>query len=108
MNPATKARLADLRARAAVKPCGTRAKYIAAKCRCMLCRAANSRYVGYTKAQLAHWLGAKMPALQVGKKNVTPRMAMRVEKLYLAIEAGKMKRALLALAADSFVIDSKD
>lgn len=25
-------------------PCGTRAKYIGARCRCMLCRAANSRY----------------------------------------------------------------
>lgn len=25
-------------------PCGTRAKYVAGGCRCMLCRAANSRY----------------------------------------------------------------
>lgn len=25
-------------------PCGSRAKYIGARCRCMLCRAANSRY----------------------------------------------------------------
>lgn len=25
-------------------PCGTRAKYMGARCRCMLCRAANSRY----------------------------------------------------------------
>lgn len=25
-------------------PCGSRAKYVGARCRCMLCRAANSRY----------------------------------------------------------------
>lgn len=37
-------RLAAIRAKAATLPHGTRARYIAEPCRCMLCRAANSRY----------------------------------------------------------------
>ena len=37
-------RIARLHDTAAQGPCGTRAKYIGAHCRCMLCRAANSRY----------------------------------------------------------------
>ena len=34
----------SIRAAAAERPHGTRARYVAGKCRCLLCRAANSRY----------------------------------------------------------------
>lgn len=37
-------RIARLQQAAAQKAHGTRARYVAGKCRCMLCRAANSRY----------------------------------------------------------------
>lgn len=37
---------------------------------------------GYTKTQLAHALGGKSPALQVGQEQVTVRTAYEVRKLY--------------------------
>lgn len=50
---------------------------------------------GYTKLQLATWLGMKAgtPSLQVHKKIVTVRTAVKVERLYLGIEAGRYQRA---------------
>lgn len=40
-------------------PCGVRAKYVAAKCRCMLCRAAASRYESerLAKRKAGEWNG---------------------------------------------------
>lgn len=37
-------RIAALTASAALKPCGTRAKYVGCKCRCRKCRTANANY----------------------------------------------------------------
>ena len=37
-------RIEAVRATAAMRPHGTRARYVAGRCRCMQCRAANSRY----------------------------------------------------------------
>jgi hypothetical protein len=37
-------RIGAIRPTAAQSPHGTRARYVAAWCRCLLCRAANSRY----------------------------------------------------------------
>lgn len=47
---------------------------------------------GYTKAQLARWLGYKSPALQIRKDWITWRRAVAVEKLYRGIEAGRYAR----------------
>jgi hypothetical protein len=41
---------------------------------------------GYTRTQLAHALGGKSHALQVGKEQVTVRMAYEVRRLYLKCE----------------------
>ena len=43
MKEETKQKMRKLREYAASRPCGTRAKYVSG-CRCMVCRAANSRY----------------------------------------------------------------
>ena len=50
---------------------------------------------GYTRVQLARWLGskAKMPSLQLKKDFVTARNAMRVERMHEAVKAGKLRRA---------------
>ena len=49
---------------------------------------------GYTKTQLAQWLGYKTPALQLKRgAPITVRNANRVEKLYKLINDGKMRRA---------------
>jgi len=49
---------------------------------------------GYTKRQLAKWLGYKSPALQWKRgKPITVRNAGRMERLYKLIDAGKMRRA---------------
>lgn len=48
---------------------------------------------GYTKAQLATWLlGRPALALQVRRDRITARTAMRVERLYQAINEGRMRR----------------
>lgn len=49
---------------------------------------------GYSKTQLAAWLGskAKVPALQIGALKCTAAMALRVEKLAAEIAAGKRRR----------------
>lgn len=47
---------------------------------------------GYSKGQLALWLGRKTPALQVRKDWITWRTAVAVEKLYRGIEAGRYQR----------------
>jgi hypothetical protein len=49
---------------------------------------------GYTRVQLARWLGskAKMPSLQLKTDFVTARSAMRVERMYEAVKAGKLRR----------------
>ena len=44
MTPDAQERIAAIRRTAAQSPHGTRARYIAARCRCLLCRAAASRY----------------------------------------------------------------
>ncbi len=47
---------------------------------------------GYSKAQLARWLGYKHPALQIRADWITYRRAVDVEKLYRGIEAGRYSR----------------
>lgn len=48
---------------------------------------------GYTKTQLASWLlGRPAHALQVNRDRITARTAMRVERMYAAINDGKMRR----------------
>ncbi len=47
---------------------------------------------GYSKAQLARWLGHKVPALQMRRDWVIARTASKVERLARLIEAGKMQR----------------
>ena|SRR5579872_3082213 len=47
---------------------------------------------GYTKTQLARWLGYKNAALQFKRSSITLRRAVAVEKLYRGIEAGRYKR----------------
>jgi len=47
---------------------------------------------GYTKAQLAFWLGSKTPKLQIQRGQVTVRTAARVERLYRMIQAGRLSR----------------
>src|SRR6516165_6198001 len=44
MTPDAQERIAAIRPTAAQSPHGTRARYVAARCRCLLCRAAASRY----------------------------------------------------------------
>lgn len=147
----TRARIDAILRAAAQRPHGTRARYVAERCRCLLCRAANSRYSvarvaisvvarirsgdrsrirknteerilavdrsivadhalvdaapvwnaigelladGYTKTQLAAWLGskAKTPTLQIGKVRCTAAMALRMQKLVAEIAAGKRRR----------------
>lgn len=181
-------RILKLKAASLRKPHGTRARYSGARCRCMLCRAANSRYEseraqarkngegnglvsaarcrlhlaelsdkgigrrsvadasdvsqqilrgimsgerkncraqtekrilavdggarrgkclvsaaptwrilrellhrGFTKVQIAEWLGSKR-SLQINKKRVTAQTAMKVQKIYLLLQAGKLTR----------------
>lgn len=192
MSPIAIQRIAALKIAAARRPHGTRARYIGASCRCMLCRAANSRYQcsrdarrrtgdfpdgnvsaetarlyilrlrhkgigykavadaasvarsiiakilrgerlqirasteqrilacdsgaradgalvysagtwklidellarGYSKAQLARWLGRMTPSLQLNRPGkITARNASAVERMYRLIEAGKLARA---------------
>ena len=49
---------------------------------------------GYTRQQLAVWLGskAKVPSLQLHRDRITAATALRVERLYTAIRAGKIRR----------------
>jgi hypothetical protein len=47
---------------------------------------------GYTKAQLAIWMGFKTPALQIKRDVITAETAVKVERLYRLIEAGKLRR----------------
>lgn len=46
---------------------------------------------GYTKLQIAEWLG--VGKLQFSRKQVTARTAQRVRQLYTRIQAGLMRRA---------------
>jgi len=191
MSPKMAERIAALKASASRKPHGTRARYVGAKCRCVDCRSANTRWMrqrtktaifdgknpiidatearehmrrlqkrgmgykaiadaasvnhniafgirngsrtkcllstsdrilkvglkqasdgtripagpswklldeligdGYTRMQLATWLGYRgnPPALQLPRDFVTARNAVRVERLYSLIRAGKLER----------------
>jgi hypothetical protein len=47
---------------------------------------------GYTKQQLAHWLGYKGKTLQLRRGRMTARNASRIERLARLIEEGKLKR----------------
>jgi hypothetical protein len=49
---------------------------------------------GYTKTQLAEWLGstANPPLLQLSRDRMTAKNALKVERLYKAIRAGRMRR----------------
>jgi hypothetical protein len=47
---------------------------------------------GYTRGQLALWLGAKTPALQLNKKTITAKSAARVERMYRLLQAGRLMR----------------
>lgn len=48
---------------------------------------------GYTRRQIARWLGQQGNGLQLGKEWVTARNACAVERLYHRIQAGYMERA---------------
>jgi hypothetical protein len=65
-------------------PCGTRAKYVAAKCRCVKCRAANSRYVQQRDA------AAKAAALELA--NETNRARTRWVTWRLSLKAVAPKK----------------
>lgn len=43
---------------------------------------------GFTKAELARRLGYKNPALQINKKRITTRTALRIERFYKTIRLG--------------------
>ena len=47
---------------------------------------------GYSKAQLAHWLGKKTPALQLSKRKILASHAVQVQRLYAKVEAGLLRR----------------
>lgn len=49
---------------------------------------------GYTQTQLAEWLGSKAatPALQLRPDQMRAESVLKVERLYRAIRAGKMRR----------------
>lgn len=49
---------------------------------------------GYTKKQLAAWLGSKarVPQLSLRRDRISARSAMRVEQLYSKVEAGLVRR----------------
>lgn len=47
---------------------------------------------GYSKAQIARWLGKKGPALQISHGKVLAVQAMRIRQLYVKVEAGLLKR----------------
>jgi hypothetical protein len=48
---------------------------------------------GYSKAQLAKWMGLKMPAIQLRRDTpISLRSAVRVEQLYLKVNAGLLVR----------------
>jgi len=47
---------------------------------------------GYSAAQLARWLGYRTPALQFHRQEITARNALRVERLYRLIDAGRLRR----------------
>lgn len=53
---------------------------------------------GYTKVQLAHWLGYAH-ALQFKKKLITARSASRVERIYRLVRDGRLMRDRAALPA---------
>ena len=48
---------------------------------------------GYTKAQMAQWMGYKRPVLQFLKtRHITARTASRVERMVALLRAGKLRR----------------
>lgn len=48
---------------------------------------------GYTRGQIALWLGCKTPALQIKRGGkILAATAARVRKVYGAIEAGRLRR----------------
>lgn len=47
---------------------------------------------GYTRAQLARWMGYRNGALQFNRHQVTARTESRVERLARLVEAGKLRR----------------
>jgi hypothetical protein len=50
---------------------------------------------GFTQKQLAVWLGskAKIPSLQVNRRQIMARTAMKVDRLCALLQAGKLRRA---------------
>ena len=47
---------------------------------------------GYSKRELARWLEYRPPHLQFGRRHMTARNAMRIDRLCRLIEAGKLSR----------------
>jgi hypothetical protein len=49
---------------------------------------------GYTKTQLAKWLGskAKVPTLQIQPEWITAKKALQVQRMFDAIRAGRLRR----------------
>lgn len=48
--------------------------------------------MGYSKSQLARWMGYKRPALQINRRQVTAATAAKVDRLCALIEQGKLRR----------------
>ncbi len=47
---------------------------------------------GYSKAQLARWLGYATPALQINRRQITAATASRVERMYRLVQEGRLSR----------------
>jgi hypothetical protein len=48
---------------------------------------------GYTKSQLARWLGYQVPALQIKRGRITALTASRVERMYRMVKEGRLCRS---------------
>jgi hypothetical protein len=49
---------------------------------------------GYSKAQIAQWLGYKTRAIQIKRGGLmTAGLASRVERMYRLVESGRLRRA---------------
>jgi hypothetical protein len=48
---------------------------------------------GYSKAQLARWLGYHRPTLEFNRRRITARNAMRIDRLARLIDRGALRRS---------------
>lgn len=48
---------------------------------------------GFSKAQIAKWLGYKSPAIQIKRGRITGRVAANIQRIYELVESGRLRRA---------------